>query len=299
MTKDMLASHAMSDNRSFVMSPDLMAFLAVVMWSFSFPASKVAQADLSPTGIVLLRYIAASLFFVPFLLSGKIARVPVSDWFRIALPALIGVTAYQILFVSGVARVTPAAASMIISTTPIFAALLAYLIQGTKLSKRQVNGTALGFVGVALICTSNGTDGDLFGFGMMLAATLCMAAYFLLQKPILTKYTSFDLVAYNTWIATISMLVFAPSMIADLSAGPSTSSLISVVIMGVFSSGLGFVFWFKAIALSNPTRVASFMYLQPVIVGLMAWVWINAVPTFQACVGGALVLSVLIYMNRK
>ena len=285
--------------RATIFSPDVMAFLAVVMWSFSFPASKVAQIDFSPTAIVLLRYFAASAFFVPFLLMGKIAKVAKGDLLRITLPALIGVTAYQILFVNGVAQVSPPAASMIISTTPIFAALLAFAVYGTKLSRRQMIGTGLGFLGVALICTSNGTDGSVLGFTIMLGATLCMAVYFLMQKPLLEKYSSFDLVAYNTWIAALSMLVFTPALLTDLTAQPQTSSIVSVAIMGVFSSGLGFVFWFKAIALSSANRVSFFMYLQPVLVGLMAWLWISDVPSAQACLGGLIVLSVLFYMNRK
>ena len=133
----------------------------------------------------------------------------------------------------------------------------------------------------------------------MLGATLCMAIYFLMQKPLLEKYSSFDLVAYNTWIAAFSMLVFTPALLTDLTAQPQTSSIVSVAIMGVFSSGLGFVFWFKAIALSSANRVSFFMYLQPVLVGLMAWLWISDVPSAQACLGGLIVLSVLFYMNRK
>ncbi len=282
-----------------LLSPGVIACLAVLMWSFSFPASKVAQIDYSSTSIVLLRYLAASAFFLPFLFMGRIAKVEPRDFLRIALLSLIGVTAYQILFVNGVAQVTPPAAAMIISTAPIFVALISYAVHGVKLTKRQVKGTGLGFIGVALICTSGGADGTLQGFALSLAATLCIATYFLMQKPLLKRYSSFDLVAYNTWIATLSMAFFTPALLQDFAAAPQTSSTVSVVIMGIFSSGLGFVLWFKAIALSNPSRIMVFMYLQPVFVGLMAWVWIAEVPSLQACIGGLIVLSVLFYINRQ
>ena len=282
-----------------ILSPYVMAFLAVVMWSFSFPASKVAQIDFSPMAIVFLRYLVASIFFLPLLFLGRIIKLKFRDLLRLTLPALIGVTAHQTLVVIGVGQVSPSAAAMIISTTPIFAAILAYVLQGVKLTKRQINGTGLGFSGVVLICTSSGADGNLQGFTIMLAATLCLATYFLMQKALLERYSLFDVVAYNTWIGTLSMSFFAPALMKDIATEPQISSIISVVIMGVFSSGLGVVFWFKAVATSAPNQINFFMYLQPLLVGLMAWVWIADVPSFQTCLGGLIVLYVLFYLTRK
>jgi len=101
----------------------------------------------------------------------------------------------------------------------------------------------------------------------MLAATLCMATYFLLQKSTLAKCPSFDFAASSTWIATLSTALFAHDLARDFAASAQTSIILVVVVMGIFSSDLGFVFWFKVIALSTSNRFASFLDLQPVLVG--------------------------------
>lgn len=274
-----------------------MAASAVVMWSFSFPASKVVYGYFSAIDIVLLRYLVASAFFAVLFFVGNVKKIARPDWSRMCIVALVGCTAYQLLFVSGVALVTPAAASMIISTTPIFAALLALVFTGKRLSKLQVIGTLLGFIGVAFVCFSRGADGTPKGYMLLVLAALAMGSYFILQKPLLEKYSALDLVCYNTWFGCLSLIWHLPKLVESLSPSIPLEGVIAILVMGVFSSGVGFILWFKAIASSSATNVTNFMYLQPVIVGLMAWWWINEVPSAQAILGGIVVIASLIISN--
>jgi len=282
---------------SFPGFPGLLAAAAVVMWSFSFPASKVVYGYFNAIDIVLLRYLVASAFFAILFLAGKVRGIARADWLRMCVVALVGCTAYQLLFVSGVALVTPAAASMIISTTPIFSALLALAFTGKRLNRLQVLGTLVGFIGVALVCFSRGADGSLQGYLLLILAALAMGSYFILQKPLLEKYSALDLVCYNTWFGCLSLIWHLPRLTESLSPGIPLEGILAIVVMGVFSSGIGFILWFKAIASSSATNVTNFMYLQPLIVGLMAWWWIKEVPSMQAVLGGVVVIASLIISN--
>jgi len=62
------------------------------------------------------------------------------------------------------------------------------------------------------------------------------------------------------------------------------------VAMGVFSSGIGFVLWLYALSKLPAGTVTSFLFLQPVFVTVMAWLWLREIPTVQAFAGGAVIL---------
>lgn len=227
--------------------PSIAAILAVIMWSFSFPASKVVYNYFSVIDIVLFRYVVASIFFLLVYMLGWVAPLKRQDLGRVIFTGLLGVTAYQLLFVSGVTRVTPAAASMIISMTPLFAAIIAFIALKQKMSKNQVIGTLVGFLGVVLISFSKGTDGTITGYAIMLLAASYMGAYFVLQKPLLERYSALDLVCYNTWFGCLSLLWGGASLLSSLSKNPSLESIISIVIMGVFFKRC----WFCILVLGN------------------------------------------------
>lgn len=282
---------------SSIKTPGIIAFCAVIMWSFSFPASKLVLQDFTVIDIVLFRYLVASIFFIPLFFSGKINRLKREDLPVVTMITFLGVTFYQLLFVFGVSMVTPAAASMIISMSPIFAALVAFILFGKKLSKVQMTGIFIGFLGVVIITTSKGTDGSIYGFSMMITAAVLMGTYFVLQKPLMSKYTPLDLVCYNTWIGTISLLWGMPSLLSSLTNTPSLESIISIVIMGVFSSGIAFILWFWAISKSEASIISMYLYVQPVIVGSMSWLWLNETPSMNAVLGGVVVLIALVIAN--
>lgn len=278
---------------------DILAILAVLMWSFSFPASKVVYKYFSLLDIVLFRYLIASIFFIAIYQLGYIAKLKKEHYLRAFLVAMVGVTGYQLLFVSGIVLVSSATASIIISMTPLFAALLSFLLYQEKLKNYQIIGTLIGFLGVLMIGLSKTTHGSLTGIALLILASIAMGAYFVLQKPLLAHYSSMDIVCYNTWFGALSLIWQLPSLLDSLSKGPSTQSLISVAIMGIFSSGIGFIFWFKAIASQRSTQITNYMYLQPLIVGIIAWRWIGDIPSKQAVIGGCIILISLLIANGK
>ena len=44
--------------------------------------------------------------------------------------------------------------------------------------------------------------------------------------------------------------------------------------MGVFRSGLAYVFWYSVLEHAPASRVGSFLYLRPVVTAIVAGVWL-------------------------
>jgi drug/metabolite transporter (DMT)-like permease len=119
------------------------------------------------------------------------------------------------------------------------------------------------------------------GEGLMLLAVLCWATYALLVKKLSGKYSGFCLFFYATLFGAMLLfgLAFTENWIQQIRS-ISTASLWSVIYMGVFASGIGYLLYTLSIARIGPTRTSSFVYsLVPIFVAALALFFFGEPPT--------------------
>src|SRR5215467_6851592 len=133
----------------------------------------------------------------------------------VAVRGLAGMTGYQLLLNAG-ERVVPAGtASLLVATAPVYASLLAVAFLGERSSRRRWAGSAVALAGVALIAASHG-----LGFGasalVVLAAAVLQGVFHTAQKPLLARYTGFEVTAYAMWAGTVFILPWTGSLVRAL-----------------------------------------------------------------------------------
>jgi len=269
--------------------PLLAALATVLLWAFAFPANKAALPHLSAEQIVALRYVVACGFYAALFAAGRFAWPQRRDLPLIFVLGVLGVTVYQLFFVHGIGRVTAGAAAMIIAAIPVFAGLLARVFLREKLSRLAWCGIGVSLMGVALIAMEKDIAGEFSGAVLLILATLSISVYFVFQKPFFSRYSPLSLTAWTSLAGTLPLLFHLPAAVADALQAPAVA-LWSVVAMGVFSSGIGFVLWLYALSKLPAGTVTSFLFLQPVFVIVMAWLWLGEIPTVQTFAGGAVIL---------
>ncbi len=269
--------------------PLLAALATILLWSYTFPASKVVLAYFSAEQIVLLRYLVACFFYLVLFIAGYFPWPKWRDMPAFLILGVLSVTIYQLLFIGSVGRVTSGAAAMIVCLAPVFSALLAYVLLKEKLQKIAWVGIVVSFFGVTIISLSKGTQGELIGYLMMMVAVLSISIYFVYQKRFFTRYTPLAITAYTCFTGTLPFIYLIPQTLeAALQAPPS--ALLSIGIMGIFSSGIAFVLWAYALSKLPAGSVTSFLFLQPIFVIIIAWFWLNEIPPAQSFYGGAFIL---------
>ena len=280
--------------------PLLAALFAVLLWAFAFPASKAALPYLPAEQIVLLRYLVACAFYFALFALGRFPLPRLRDLPALLLLGVLGVTVYQLLFVQGVGRVAAGAAAMIIAANPVFVGLLAWMFLRERLGAGAWCGIGASIAGVALITLGKGAAGELAGYLMLLTAVFSISIYFVFQKPFFARYSPLAMTSYTSAAGTLPLLFLLPQSIEAALAAPP-SALWSIAAMGVFSSGIGFLLWFYALSKLPAGIVASFLFLQPLFVTAMAWVWLQELPSARAFAGGAVILFgvALILLPRK
>jgi drug/metabolite transporter (DMT)-like permease len=267
--------------------------LTILLWASAFAGIRVALRHFGPEHLSILRLAVASSALGAIAAARGGLRVPRrADLPGLALVALTGMTAYQLLLNAGEVSVPAGTASLLVNVSPLIAAILAVTLLGERLSGRARAGIALGFGGAALVAVSRGGG---LGFDaralLVLAAAGAQATFFVAQKGLLarSRLDAFDVTAWAMWIGTALLLPFAPGLPHAVATAPA-SALAAVLYLGVGASALGFVSWAYASARVPVSFAASTLYAIPVVAALVAWLWLGEAPAALAVAGGAVAI---------
>jgi drug/metabolite transporter (DMT)-like permease len=273
---------------------NLAAAGTVVLWASAFPAITVGVAGLGPAGLAVARLVVASAALAlaaPFI---RVRKPALRDLPLIAVCGVAGMTGYQLLLNAG-ERVVPAGtASLLVATAPVYASLLAAAFLGERAGRRRWAGSAIALAGTALIAASHG-----LGFGVsalvVLAAAALQAIFHAAQKPLLARYTSFEVTAYAMWAGTVFILPWTGSLVRALfpGTGPGAggAAIGSAVFLGLAPSAAGFVLWAYAMARMDVGRVTLSLYLVPAVAIVISLAWLGQVPSPVELAGGAIALA--------
>jgi drug/metabolite transporter (DMT)-like permease len=273
--------------------------ITLLFWSSAFAGIRAALSDYSPKHLVLFRFSVASLVLAAYAVLTRMRLPDKRDLPAILLIGFLGITVYQIALAYGQVTVSAGAASLLIAAGPIFTALLATAFLGERLRIWGWSGIALSFFGVTLIALGEG-KGMKFDPGafLVLLAAFSAALYFVIQKPYLRKYKALELTAYSIWAGTLFTLIFLPGLTQAVSHAPLNATL-PVIYLGIFPAALAYVTWTYVLSRFPASNAVSFLYLNPALAILIAWVWLEEVPTVLSLIGGILAISGVVLVNTK
>src|SRR5258705_9389874 len=127
-------------------------YFAVVIWGTSFIATKVALAYISPITIVWLRFaMGVVILGITVALRRQFALPNKNEWGYFALLGFLGITLHQWLQSNALITSEASTTAWIVSTTPVFMALLGWLVLKEGLGWVRISGILLAFTGVLVV----------------------------------------------------------------------------------------------------------------------------------------------------
>ena len=245
--------------------------MACVFWGLMSPLGKDAMMN-GVDGICMVSFRViggAALFWLTSLFVKK-ERVPWRDRLLLALAGLFGLVFNQCCFTIGLNITSPINASIVTTSMPIFAMLLAAVILHEPITGKKAVGVMMGCCGaVTLILTSattkGGQAGDLRGDLLCMAAQLSYALYLSLFNHLVRKYHP---ITVNKWMflwAVVEILPFTtPHLMANAWQSVSLTTWWETGFVVFFGTYVSYLLMMVAISTLRPTVVSTYNYMQPV-----------------------------------
>ncbi|KZL09414.1 putative DMT superfamily transporter inner membrane protein [Pseudovibrio axinellae] len=242
--------------------------LGVLIFSGSLPATRVGVAGFDPFFLTSVRAVIAALLAMAFLSFLKQPLPKRHDILSLAVVALGVVVGFPLLSALALQQMSAAHSLVLSGLLPLSTAIFAVFRAGEKPKLLFWVCSGLGSLAVviyALLHSSGGpTQGDLY---MLVAVVVCGLAY-AEGATLSKKLGGWQVISWALVLAFPVMLLVAlvswPVELPDI----HSTAWIGLAYISVFSMLIGFVFWYRGLALGGVAAVSQLQLLQPFF-GLM------------------------------
>ncbi|WP_448597186.1 DMT family transporter [Thermoleptolyngbya sp.] len=276
----------------------LILVLSNVIWGSTFPLIKTSLGTLSPSVLVMARFVVAAIALLPVVgmrlrlmpLAVAPADTPSPLSKGLILDGLgVSVMMFGAFLTQAIGLETAPAsrAAFITSLNVILVPIFAWLL-GRKISVQVAIAAVLALAGVGLMSWEGGSlgVGDLW----VLGCAACWAVYILRMEQIVLHYSATALTTVQlVAIALLSFWWAAPHLVSQTAALLTSAAV--VLYLGLFATAL--TTWTQASAQRHlsATEAAILYTLEPVFASLFAFWWLGESWGLRGWLGGAVILA--------
>ncbi|MFK7770909.1 MAG: DMT family transporter [Saprospiraceae bacterium] len=283
----------------------LLVIFTMLFWAVNFHMAKIALKYYSPMAVAAIRFFFGVLVLFPIMWvqykSPKLpARFSKTDWWYIFLTGFFGFFLTIHFFNKGLTTTSAINSSLIIATSTILTALLAFFWMGKKLVKLQWLAILISFLGVAIILVKGDlaqlldleiAEGDFY--------ILMMAIVFSISQVLIEKNLSHvDSIVTTSFASLIALVLFILSSLPELISTevPTDFSFWgSILFMGILGTGVAYAFFYKGVVVLGATKSSLYMNLIPLFTVLTAFPFGEIVTPIQLVGGGVIIFGLLIF----
>jgi drug/metabolite transporter (DMT)-like permease len=270
--------------------------LLLLLWSTNFIFVKFALRELPVPLILGFRYIFSAVCMLPLL---PRLRRP-KNLSRVLIVGLLGLVGNQVVFTIGISMTSVAHAGIITALSPVLVLIGSAIAGDERVTPLRLTGVVTAGLGVILLQFSRGGTGGATpkGDAIMLLSVLLFAAFNLWGKPVAESIGSLQFNAISYFAAGV---IAIPVALGNLKTGAHASVLAwsGVVYMALGSSVAGYLIYAYALRKLPASRVATVLYLQPLLASLLAVLILGERPGIAFLPAAALVITGVYIVERQ
>lgn len=270
--------------------------LGVVIFSGSLPATRLAVAGFSPLFLTSARAVIAALLGGACLVLLRQAMPRRGDLVPLAVVSLGVVVGFPLLTALALQHITAARSIVFIGLLPLATALFGVLRGGERPKPAFWLFSVLGSATVAGFALAHSEAGSLGGDLMMIGAILLCGLGYAEGATLSRRLGGWQVISWALLLSLPAMAALALLQWPASWSGVGTPAWLGLAYVSVFSMLVGFVFWYRGLALGGIAGVGQLQLLQPflglLLAGLIlhepiAWTMIAATGLVVLSVAGA------------
>lgn len=270
--------------------------LGVIIFSGSLPATRVAVAGLSPLFLTSARAVIAAVLGAALLALLRQPHPERRDLASLAIVALGVVIGFPLLTALALQHITSARSIVFIGLLPLATAAFGVLRGGERPKPLFWLFSCLGSATVVAFALSNGGSASLAGDLLMIAAIVLCGLGYAEGAKLSRRVGGWQVISWALVLAAPLMLLLTITALPASWQGIDTWVWLGLAYVSIFSMLVGFVFWYRGLALGGIASVGQLQLLQPffglALSGLLlrepvAWTMIAATGLVVICVAFA------------
>jgi len=235
----------------------------VVIFSGSLPATRVAVTDFSPLFLTSARAVIAALLGAALLLALRQDKPSRGDLLSLVIVALGVVVGFPLLTAFALQYVTAAHSIVFIGLLPLATAVFGVLRGGERPKPMFWLFSCLGSATVAGFALSAGGEISVAGDLLMIAAVLACGLGYAEGAKLSRRLGGWQVISWALVLSLPLMAVIALASLPGTWQGIAGSAWAGLAYVSVFSMLVGFVFWYRGLALGGIAAVGQLQLLQP------------------------------------
>lgn len=267
--------------------------IGVVIFSGSLPATRIAVGGFTPLFLTSARAVMAAVLGAALLAALKQARPKREDLGSLAIVATGVVIGFPLLTGLALQHITSARSLVFIGLLPLATALFGVLRGGERPAPAFWLFSCGGSLLVACFAALQGDGASLAGDLLMVAAILLCGLGYAEGATLSRRIGGWQVISWSLVLALPVMAALALITLPSSWEHVGLPVWIGLAYVSVFSMLVGFVFWYRGLALGGIAGVGQLQLLQPFFGLLLAGLLLHEpVPPAMIAVTALVVLCV-------
>ncbi|MFP3905090.1 MAG: DMT family transporter [Armatimonadota bacterium] len=261
---------------------DLWLLSVVLVWGFNAVASKFTLELLSPLAVLGVRMAGVGLLlaFVVVVIRRRSLFVERKTLWLFLLGGVL-MALQNGTFFWAFKLTTASEAALLISTSPLWVAILVNLCGFEAFCRRNWFGLLMALCGVSMVILGGGSGGEyaparVQGDLIMVFSAIIFGVYMVIMRGVIQEYGAVRVLAASYLIGAVLLAPFTVTPLIDAPwAEMDVLRSLALSYIVVMAGGYAFMVWYRTIRQTSASRTAIYAYLVPVIAAIAAWILLD------------------------
>lgn len=279
--------------------------LATLAWATNITLGRFLRDDIGPLTLAAARFALAAPIFAALLWRrpAEERRLGRDRWLLLGM-AFSGVVAFAPALYLGLRYTTAVNATLINGLGPLITGLLAGLLIGEPMSRRQISGALVALAGIAVLISGGSTAfwqgtaanrGDL----ILVGAVTLWGLYSVLGRRLMRHRTALSATALSSFLGLPLLAVAAVGEVGFLPPRLSPQLLLAVLYIGVAPTVGGFLAWNAGVRRLGASGAMVFYNTLPLYGAFLGYFVLGEPLGWTHLLGGALVVGGALWAARR